>query len=148
MVIVRNGKPEQAGALDPVKRTAGRAGGGADAPGDGHRWLPLPHPWGTTQVGIDGLYFDRGRLVAVQNGVEPVRLIEIRLTPDGCAVASQQVLEARTPTLASPTTGALVDDFFYFMANTQGDAIDDDGRLLKPLASLAPVAVRRLQLPP
>jgi hypothetical protein len=112
------------------------------------RLVPLPHPAGTTLVGIDGLYYDRGRLVAVQSSVDPVRLIELPLDATGKAVTALRVLLWRTPELSSPTTGAVVGDELYFMANTQADAVDDDGRLLVPRDKLQPIAVRAVRLPP
>nr|MDP9120302.1 hypothetical protein [Acidobacteriota bacterium] len=112
------------------------------------RLLPLPHPPGTTLAGIDGLYYDRGRLVAVQNDVTPVRLLEMPLDGRGGAVTALHVLLWRTPELTTPTTGAVVGDTFYFMANTQTDAVDDDGRLLRPREKLVPVTLRAVTLPP
>ncbi|HEY0781209.1 MAG TPA: hypothetical protein VGE98_02040, partial [Thermoanaerobaculia bacterium] len=115
---------------------------------EARRATPLPHPPGTTLIGIDGLYFDRGRLVAVQNDVHPARLLAIALTPGGETVRALRVLLTRTPELTGPTTGAIVGDDFYFFANTPIEALSEEGKLTVPKAPLPAVAVRVLRLPP
>jgi hypothetical protein len=80
-------------------------------------------------VGIDGLLFSGGDLVAVQNGVNPQRLV--RLGWDGAArrVTSWELLEASRPefeelTLADDSGGAL-----WFVATSQWEAFGDDGTM-------------------
>lgn len=66
--------------------------------------------------GIDGLYFDEGRLLAIQNLVGKGRVWSI--TPDGDRVASVEILEAGNPEFRNPTTGAIAGRGFFFMSNT------------------------------
>jgi SMP-30/Gluconolactonase/LRE-like region len=105
---------------------------------------PLKHPEDVTLVGIDGLYFHEGRLLAVQNGVEPVRVVEMRLNESQDAVVSVRELEARSPALEIPTTGSPAGDSFYLLANAQLGALDENNRL-RPDAKLAPVVI--LEIP-
>jgi hypothetical protein len=75
------------------------------------RLTPLPHPDGLALLGIDGLYLDLqpagGRLIGVQNGTDPIRLIALPLDATLTRVTGLTILAARTPNLPSPTTGAL-----------------------------------------
>src|SRR5262249_34212984 len=68
-----------------------------------------------TLAGIDGLYWHRGSLIAIQNGMGLRRLMIFRLTGDGSRVASAEVLENRTALTELPTKGAIVGDDFYFI---------------------------------
>src|SRR3954471_7494246 len=115
------------------------------------RLTPLPHPDGIALLGIDGLYLDLqpggGRLIGVQNDTDPIRLIALPLDPTLTRVTGLTILAARSSNLPSPTTGALVEGDFYYMANTQTDRFSDDGRLLVPLEKLEPVVVRVMRLP-
>lgn len=79
--------------------------------------------------GIDGLYFDRGSLIATQNGTSPERVVRLRLSADLTGIASEQIIERSTPTLGDPTHGAVVGDFFYYIANSGWDVVDDHGEL-------------------
>jgi hypothetical protein len=110
------------------------------------RLAPLGHPPAMTLVGVDGLYWHRGHLIAVQNGVVPPRIVDLGLDASGGSVVSLTALEWRSAALDVPTTGAIAGDTFYFMADPQTEAMDDDGRLLRPLATLKPIAVRALPL--
>jgi len=84
---------------------------------------------GATLLGIDGLYFYKGSLIGMQNGVAPQRVVRVSLTKDLKAVERLEVLEANNPVFLEPTLGVLVKDTFYFIANSQWPLIDDDGKL-------------------
>lgn len=56
--------------------------------------VSLTPPAGTTLLGIDGMVSGGpGRLIGVQNGISPVRVIGIRLDPSGLAVTDVEVLD-------------------------------------------------------
>lgn len=68
---------------------------------------------------IDGLYFYRDSLIAIQP-FEALRIVaRFRLTPALDAVAGIDTLEASNPAFRQPTTGVIVGDEFYFIANAQ-----------------------------
>ncbi len=46
--------------------------------------------------GIDGLYFDRGRLIAVQNGTSPERVVAFTLDASLTRIESETVIERST----------------------------------------------------
>ncbi len=84
---------------------------------------------GATLLGIDGLYFHKGSLIGVQNGVTPQRVIRVTLSKDLSRVEGLQVLEANNPVFLEPTLGVLVKGSFYFIANSQWSLVDANAKL-------------------
>lgn len=84
---------------------------------------------GATMLGIDGLYFHKGGLIAVQNGVNPQRVLRISLSKDLARAERLEVLEANNPVFLEPTLGVLVRGTFYFIANSQWPLVDENGKL-------------------
>jgi hypothetical protein len=81
--------------------------------------------------GIDGLYAVGNVLFATQNGTSPERVMRFTLNGSRTGVLSEGILERATPTLGDPTHGVVVGDYFYYIANSGWDALDDHGNLLK-----------------
>ncbi len=79
-----------------------------------------------TLAGIDGLYWYKGSLLGVQYGTGRYRVARWQLSPDGLRVASTEVLERGTQFVSDPTTGAILNGKFYFMANTGIYNLKDD----------------------
>ena len=100
---------------------------------------------GGTLAGIDGLYWNRGRLVAVQNGIGSPRIVMFTLSPDGARVTKTTVLERRTEATQLPTTGAIAGDDFYFIANSQVHNLEN-GKVVDP-TTLAPIRISVVRLP-
>jgi hypothetical protein len=83
---------------------------------------------GVTLLGVDGLYWHRGALVGVQNGVTPARVVRFCLDPSGRSVRRVDVLD-RNPALADePTLGAIAGDSLVYVATSQWEKSDDGGR--------------------
>jgi sugar lactone lactonase YvrE len=108
------------------------------------RWLSMARRFALN--GIDGLYFDRGRLLAVQNGTSPERVVAFTLDATLTSIESETILERSTATLGDPTHGVVVDTDFYYIANSGWDAIDDRGNM-KPGAKASAPRVMRAGLP-
>ena len=104
--------------------------------------VPGPH---ATLAGVDGLYWHRGGLVAIQNGIGVSRVAYFRLAADGLHVSKVNVLEYRTALSVLPTTGAIRGNDFYFIANSQIDNLNGD-KLLDP-TRLEPVRIAVVRLP-
>lgn len=98
-----------------------------------------------TLAGIDGLYWRKGNLIAVQNGIGSPRIVCFRLSRDGSRVTLTTVLENRTAFTTAPTTGAIHGSDFYFIANSQGDNLNGDKIL--DVTKLAPVRIAFVRLP-
>jgi hypothetical protein len=92
----------------------------------------LGFPQNTTTAMIDGLYFYKNSLIAVQNGVKPERIIRLHLNQAQNSVERLQVLEANNPAFIIPTTGAIAGDSFYYIANSQLRGLKEDGTILPP----------------
>jgi len=98
-----------------------------------------------TLAGIDGLYWYKGSLVAIQNGIGSPRIAAFQLSDDGLRVTKTTILENRSAFTKLPTTGTIRDDKFYFIVNSQIDNLNGD-RILDP-TTLAPVRIGVLSLP-
>ena len=94
--------------------------------------------------GIDGLYFDRGWLIATQNGTSPERVIRFQMNSTLTAIESEEVIERATSTLGDPTHGVVVGDFFYYIANSGWSELDDHGDV-KAGSKLTPARVMRVR---
>jgi len=106
----------------------------------------LPHPGSMTLTDIDGLYREGHRLVAVQNGLTPARIAVFDMTPDEDRVVAMRVLERGHPLFASiPTTGAVADGWFYYIANAQLRAFGPNNDIL-PMEKLQQPVILRTRL--
>jgi hypothetical protein len=89
---------------------------------------------------IDGLYATCAGYVGIQNMADPSRLIAFRLE-DGSAVAVRELERGRAD-FRGPTTGAIVGDTLFYIANAQIGPFDPR----KEGGSLAPVLVLKMPL--
>jgi hypothetical protein len=106
-------------------------------------WIPMNGAHALS--GIDGLYFHGRTLIATQNGTSPERVVRFFLEPSLALVASEELIERGTPTLGDPTHGVIVDGYFYYIANSGWDKLDDHGHLL-PGVSSSPSLVMKVRL--
>jgi hypothetical protein len=98
-----------------------------------------------TLLGIDGLYYYKGALICVQNGVNPNRVIKLLLSKNLSRFDRFETIEANNPVFDEPTLGVLVKDSFYFVANSQWGTIDENGKLA-PVEKLKDPTVLRIKL--
>jgi hypothetical protein len=82
----------------------------------------LTAPANATFFGLDGLYAVPGGLLAVQNGVNPQRLLRITLSPDG--ISSARVVAGGLPAMTDLALGQVVADRFYFVGNSGWSLFD------------------------
>lgn len=94
---------------------------------------------------IDGLYFDRGALLATQNGTSPERVIRFQLNSSLDGIDSEEIIERATATLGDPTHGVVVGDYFYYIANSGWSELEDNGEL-KSGGKLTPARIMRFRL--
>jgi sugar lactone lactonase YvrE len=92
-----------------------------------------------TLSGIDGLYWNKGEFLGVQYGTGAYRVMRWQLSADGRKVTASEILEHRTDLVNDPTTGAVLGDNFYFIANTGIYNLEDD-KIVDP-AKLEPVHI-------
>jgi len=110
----------------------------------------LKHPDTVSLAGTDGLALAHDkrhtRLIAVQNGFNPARVVSLTLGIHGDQVEALDVLEANYPDLGDPTHAVRVGNELYFIANSGWTFLDAKGNV-KPATTMTPAIIRKLQLP-
>jgi hypothetical protein len=94
---------------------------------------------GSTSLGCDGLAWYNGSIVAVQNGVEPARVMRFVLDTSGRRIASAEVLDQHVAIADEPTIGAVVGNEFVYVANSQWEKYTDAGKRKPEKALTSPV---------
>lgn len=90
-------------------------------------WLTLPE--GTIGKGIDGLVFYKNKLIAIQNGVTPIRLIQFNLNESQNQIDSFNILDQNRPEFDEPALATMVGNKLYFFANSPWKAYDKNAVL-------------------
>ena len=93
-------------------------------------------------LGIDGLYYHRGGLIGIQNGVVPHRVARFTLSGSGDRVLQAEVLERAHPRHQEPTLGVLVNGNLFDISNSQWERFGPDGRIPDPELPEPPVVLR------
>ena len=102
----------------------------------------LAKPYSLSSGGCDGLYRDGTRLIAIQNGTSPHRVLELQLDASGSSITRWRVLEQASAGLGEPNHGVLVGRDFYLIGNSGWDRVGDDGRLQAGTSARAPGLLR------
>ena len=97
---------------------------------------------GIATIGIDGMYFYKGDLIAIQNGTRPHRVVRFKLNKNLDAIGSFETLEANNPLFDEPTLGVIVKDTLFYIANSQWGAIDKNGALSQPDKLVEPLILK------
>lgn len=95
--------------------------------------------------GIDGLLFYENSLIAIQNGVKPLRVTRLTLTKTGDSVVGFTLLESNHPAFNEPTNGAIAGNHLVYVANSQWSGYDSQNQP-KPDSQLQDIVVLRLLL--
>jgi sugar lactone lactonase YvrE len=91
---------------------------------------PLSVPKGsdiTKRASIDGLYYYKWNLIGVHPGTSTVTKMPLNDAGDG--IKEVTIHEQNHPIMMNPTTGVLVGDEFYYIANAQFGSFNEDGSL-------------------
>ena len=89
----------------------------------------LSFPSSTTAKGIDGLVFYNNTLIAIQNGVKPIRVTLLKLNEQQNQISSFKILDNNRPEFDEPALATIVGDKVYFFANCPWKAYDENGVL-------------------
>jgi hypothetical protein len=103
-------------------------------------WIPMEGKHAL--IGIDGLYASGDTLIATQNGTSPERVVRFVLNTPKTQVLSESIIERATSTLGDPTHGVVVGKYFYYIANSGWDSVDDHGVLKEGKTLPAPIIMR------
>jgi hypothetical protein len=105
-------------------------------------WLPTENKYAL--AGTDGLYWYQNRLIAIQNGLAPERIVSLTLDRARTRIAAEHVIESGTPEL-DPSHGIIVAGSLYFIENSGWNELTADGSVRRG-ARLTPAAIMRTQL--
>ena len=86
---------------------------------------PLIAPADAFPTSADGLYLVGNALVAIFD--DQVR--RFRLDAKRKTIISTEILETAHPMFMRPTTGVVVNNTLYYIANAQFDSFDENGKL-------------------
>lgn len=103
----------------------------------------LQYPDDVSAKGIDGLYFYENSLIVIQPAQNMVRRFFLDDTKQ--SVTRAETLEAHHPMFNVPTTGVIVGNGFYYIANSQFDSFNEDGTLF-PMEKLFQPVILRVEL--
>ncbi len=98
-----------------------------------------------TDYGIDGLYRHGAELVAIQNGIQPNRVVALTLGAEGLSITAGRTIAANLDEFDEPTLGFVSGDDFYFVANSHWNRFDASNELPDELAG--PIILRVSLLP-
>lgn len=84
-------------------------------------WLSFPKQ--TTVKGIDGLLWYKNSLLAIHNGVKPIRIMQYALNQNN-EITSFKVLDHNRPEFDEPALGAISNGKLYFFSNAPWKAYD------------------------
>jgi hypothetical protein len=91
----------------------------------------------TTVAGIDGLYLHKNSLIAIQNGVQPNRVLKIEISADNTKIERVKILESNHGLFPEPTLGVVVENDFYYIGNSMiGPYLENPKVELKPAVIL------------
>jgi Tetratricopeptide repeat len=106
----------------------------------------LAMPQHTTLHGVDALVPFGRDLLAVQNGIDPQRVIRIRLDPAWTKIEGVDVLAANLPEMDEPTLATSAGNDLLVVGNGQWSRFNDDGTVNEANPSV-PTRIVRLKLP-
>jgi len=75
--------------------------------------------------GIDGIYFYRNSLIAIQNGVTPLRSTRYFLNNELTEITGFEIIDRNHPAFGEPTLGVIDGATFYYIANSQWGGYND-----------------------
>jgi len=78
---------------------------------------------------IDGIYYYKNTLICVQPDIKTVQQLTLNSLLD--TVNHSKLLEVNHPMMNNPTTGIIIDNVFYYVANAQFGSFDKNGNLFR-----------------
>ena len=98
----------------------------------------------TNLIGFDGLTARDSKLIAIQNGSNPHKVVAFTLSEDGLSIANLEVLAQSLPGFDEPTLGVATPSGFYFVAGSQWPKFGPGGKV-KEGVTLKPTAILKLE---
>jgi sugar lactone lactonase YvrE len=107
-----------------------------------HEVTWLAKPTSLASGGLDGLYLAGDRMIAIQNGSSPKRVLELTLNPAQTAIVGWRVLEQGSEWLGEPNHGVFVGRDFVFVGNSGWERVNEREELETPDDARSPVLLR------
>ena len=95
--------------------------------------------------GIDGVYFYHNSLIAIQNGVAPLRCSRYYLNQNLDAISDFKIIDRKHPAYNEPTLGVIVDNLFFYIANSQWGGYTNDHHI-NPESKLQDIVILKSSL--
>lgn len=89
------------------------------------KWLAFPD--NASPKGIDGLVFYKNTLIAIQNGVKPIRVTHFVLNDQQTDISDFKIIDNNRPEFNEPSLGTLIGVRMFFFANSPWTAYDQNG---------------------
>ncbi len=102
------------------------------------------HAGEVPSMAIDGLYYFKNTLLAIHNGTVD-RIVQYALDKDGMS-EGWKIIDEENPYFDLPTTGVVVDDHFYCIANSQITKLNQASNSLLKKSTLDPTYILRYEL--
>ncbi len=81
---------------------------------------------GVLLKGIDGLYLIGNELIGLHNGTQPNRVVKYQLNDEGLGITGKTIV-SQADVLGEPTQGVVVDNKFFYIANSPWGSYDREG---------------------
>ena len=95
--------------------------------------------------GIDGIYFYNNSLIAIQNGVNPLRCMRYFLSKELTAITGYEIIDRKHPSFGEPTLGVVDGKDFYYIANSQWGGYNNNHKI-KPDDQLQDIVILKYSL--
>lgn len=109
--------------------------------------VAIEPPSAVALLGVDGLVYAEGGLIAVQNGVRPMRVLHVMLSADRRSVASATVLDRPSDVRGEMTIAAVAARRVSYIASSAWPFWNDEGERVTAAGPLPPVVIREFTLP-
>ncbi|MBX2964077.1 MAG: hypothetical protein KF687_16305 [Cyclobacteriaceae bacterium] len=109
--------------------------------------IQLPVDAVASVKGVDGLIVYQNSLIVIQNGVQPMRVMQLPLNESGDGIISARTIDHKHPDFNEPTNGCLVNDTLYYVANSQWSGYDAHKKI-KPASELKSIIILKSPLKP
>ncbi|HEY3430567.1 MAG TPA: hypothetical protein VGK39_07820 [Cyclobacteriaceae bacterium] len=94
---------------------------------------------------IDGLMWYQHSLIAIQNGVTPMRVTRYFLSDTLDKITRYEIIDRAHESFNEPTNGCVIGDTLYYIANSQWSGYDENHQL-KPVEQLQDVVILKTNL--
>jgi sugar lactone lactonase YvrE len=106
---------------------------------------PLTKEFDLSIKSIDGLTFYNNSLIALQNSIYPMRVTSYQLDAEKEKLTDYKIIDTAHPAFGEPTIGCLVNDTFYYVANSLWSGYTEQHQL-KPENELQDVVIMKVDL--